>query len=330
MRCTQQFSRLRKRRIAAGLQRLLSTALVLGLLVSTAAAFAITEGLKLTKSPITRTQVPIKAFSPICDCDRDAAVLKFWLRKGDALTLDVVDGRRRPVKRLVDGVFAHRKWNRFVWDGRTDAGSVAPDGSYRFQVKLADAHRTILLPNRIDVDTKPARVLEASASREELSPDGDGQADSVKIRYRLSKKAHAILYVRGKRAVFTKFARREDALTWYGRAGGAGLPQGTYRLRVGAQDAAGNVTPSADQKVVLVHVRYVALARTTLSVKAGTRFGVGVDTGARSYDWRLGPVRGRSSAEVLVVRAPRRPGLYRLVVEANGHRDHALVVVRPR
>jgi hypothetical protein len=311
-------------------QRLLSTALVLGLLVSTAAAFAITESLKLTKSPITRTQVPVKAFSPICGCDRDAAILKFWLRNGDTLTLDVVDGRRRPVKRLVDGVFAHRKWNRFVWDGRTDTGSVASDGTYRFQVKLANAHRTILLPNRVDVDTKPARVLDASASREEFSPDGDGQADSVKIRYRLSKKAHAILYVRGKRVVFTKFARREDALTWYGRVGGAGLPQGTYRLRVGAQDAAGNVTRRAEQQVVLVRIQYVALARPELAVKAGTRFGVGVDTDAASYDWRLGSERGRSSADVLVVRAPRRPGLYRLVVEVGGHRDHALVVVRPR
>jgi hypothetical protein len=312
------------------LQRLLSTALVLGLLVSTAAAFAITESLKLTKSPITRTQVPVKAFSPICGCDRDAAVLKFWLRKGDTLTLDVVDGRRRPVKRLVDRVFAHRKWNRFTWDGHTESGSVAPDGAYRFQVKLASAHRTILLPNRIDVDTEPPRVLAASPSREEFSPDGDGQADSVKIRYRLSKKAHAILYVRGKRAVFTKFARREDALTWYGSAGGVGLPQGTYRLQLGAQDAAGNVTSPAGRKVVLVRILYIALARPELSVKAGTRLGVGVDTVAASYDWRLGSARGRSSADVLVVRAPRRTGVYRLVVEANGHRDHTVVVVRPR
>lgn len=312
------------------MQRLLSTALVLGLLVSTAAAFAITEGLKLTKSPITRTQVPVKAFSPICRCDRDAAILKFWLRRGDTLTLDVVDRRRRSVRRLVDGVSAHRRWNRFVWDGRTDGGSVAPDGTYRFQVKLANAHRTILLPNRIEVDTKPPGVLDASASRQEFSPDGDGQADSVKIQYRLSKKAHAILYVRGKRVVFTKFARREDALTWYGRSGGIGLPQGAYRLQLGAQDAAGNVTPPSERKVVLVRVRYVALARPELTVKAGTRLGVGVDTDAASYGWRLGSARGRSNADVLVVRAPRRPGVYRLVVEVNGHRDHALVVVRPR
>lgn len=303
---------------------------MLGLLVFTAAAFAITEGLKLTRSPITKTELLVKAFSPLCDCPRDKAELKFSLRKGDVLTLDVVTPQRVEVKRLVDGVFAHSKLNTFVWNGRTDTGKVAADGPYQFRVHLSHAHRTILLPNRLELDTTAPTVLAAKPNRASFSPDADGQSDTVKIDYKLSDPARAELFVRGRRAVLTRFRRSHDSLTWPGRINGVPVPQGTYRLRIGAVDAAGNATPAADRKVVVVHVRYIDLARHELSVKAGTRFGVGVDTDAVSYDWRLGRTRGRSNADVLVVRAPHKAGTYRLVVREAGHRTTATVHVRPR
>jgi hypothetical protein len=312
------------------LQRFLSTALVLGLLVFTAAAFAITEGLKLTPSPITKTKLLLKAFSPLCNCPRDQAVLKFSLRKGDVLTLDVVTPQRVEVKRLVDGVFAHAKLNSFVWDGRTDSGAIAADGAYQFRVHLAHAHRTILLPNRLQLDTLAPTILSAVPNRASFSPDGDGRSDSVKIEYKLSGPARAELYFRGRRIVLTRFRNSQDSLTWPGRVNGVPVPQGTYHLRLGAVDAAGNSTPPARRKVVVVHVRYIDLARHVIVVKAGTRFGVRVETDAVSYDWRLGPMRGRSSVRLLVVRAPSRPGTYRLVVSENGHRTTATVHVRPR
>ena len=53
--------------LARGLPRVLSTVLVLGLLVGTAAAFAVTERLKLVPSPIIAPKVT-EAFSPVCDC----------------------------------------------------------------------------------------------------------------------------------------------------------------------------------------------------------------------------------------------------------------------
>jgi hypothetical protein len=109
------------------------------------------------------------------------------------------------------------------------------------------------------------------------------------------------------------------------------LPQGTYRLRLGASDVAGNVTGPRHGLSVLVRIRYIALARHRVAdVKTGTKFGVGVDTDAKSYRWRLGDRSGVSTAKLLIVRAPARPGRYRLVVTENGHRDVARVVVVPR
>jgi hypothetical protein len=307
------------------LQRFLSTGLVLGLLVATAAAFAVTEGLKLTQSPITRTRVD-KVVSP----DRTAHI-RFWLRKPDTLTLTVVNASRDEVRQLVTDAPATPRWNTFVWNGRTDFGTLPKDGAYYARVHLLKAHRTILLPNKIELDTAAPRVVDAKPNRIAFSPDGDGQSDSLKVQYKLSERAHALLYARGNKVVRTRFAPSNGSLTWYGRVDGVPLPQGTYRLQVGASDPAGNVTPAAKRVVVVVRIRYIELARHTIrAIGAGTRFGVRVDTDAKRYEWRLGARSGSSSADLLVVRAPTKPGRYRLVVTANGHRDAAALVVVQR
>ena len=47
--------------------RVLSTLLVVSLLGGTAAAFAVTQGLKIEPSPILAPRID-KVFSPVCDC----------------------------------------------------------------------------------------------------------------------------------------------------------------------------------------------------------------------------------------------------------------------
>jgi hypothetical protein len=311
------------------LQRLLSTGLLLGLLVATSAAFAVTEGLKLVPSPIRGTEVQ-KTFSPVCACPKAVAVIRFRLRKADTLTLDVLDGNRRLVRRLVGPRPAPRGENRFAWNGRTDEGVLAPDGSYLLRVHLARQRRTILLPNRIVLDTRPPVVLEAKPSRTVFSPDGDGQSDSVKIQYRLSEPAHALLLVKGVLEIRTKRHRADGSLTWYGTLGGKKLPRGTYRLRLGADDPAGNVTPARRLRTVVVRIRYVELARHRIVVPTRVRFGVRVETDASSFAWRLGGRRGVAAPGLLVLRSPAKAGRYRLVVTEHGHSDSAVVVVRPR
>ena len=69
--------------------RLLSTLLVLGLLGGTAAAFAVTEHLKLVRSPILSTQVDNKVFSPVCRCSTEKARIHFRLRQADRVTLSI-------------------------------------------------------------------------------------------------------------------------------------------------------------------------------------------------------------------------------------------------
>jgi hypothetical protein len=308
-------------------QRFLPAALVLGLLVATSAAFAVTEGLKLTPSPITRTQVPLRAFSPLCKCDRGVASLRFSLRTSDVLTLDVVTPGGREVRRLVTALPAHRRWNSFAWNGIAQSGRVAPNGTYQFKVHLSRARRTILLPNRIVLDTKPPLALSAEPNRPAFSPDGDRQADSVKIAYRLSEVGHAELYLGTRRLVYVRFAHREGSLTWNGRVDGRALPRGVYELRLGANDLAGNTTPSTRRLQVEVRIRYITLDRRSLTVRSGARFSVRVDTDAKSFAWKLGPRRALARGRTLVLHAPRTPGRYRLVVTEHGRSDAAPVTV---
>ena len=65
--------------------------LVVALLAATAAAFALTQGLKLQKSPIFGTRVQ-PVFSPVCDCPKQTARIAFKLRKADRLDISIVDG----------------------------------------------------------------------------------------------------------------------------------------------------------------------------------------------------------------------------------------------
>ena len=297
-------------------RRSLSTLLVLTLLAGTAAAFAVTERLKLEKAPISGTHVT-RIFSPVCDCPNEALV-RFKLRRSETVTLDVLR-EGRVIRELV---FRERlKPGRltFRWNGRDDAGAIAADGTYRVRVELAREHRTILLPNRIVLDATRPVVEAARLHPRSISPDGDGRSDRLTIDYRLSEHAHAVVFVNGVRRVVGHSRRLKDELHW------AGKRPGRYGIAVGARDLAGNLAePHAAGAVT---VRYVALARRVIRVTTGHRFSVRVSTDARAVRWRFGRRRGVLRRHVLVLRAGAAGHRF-LYVSERGHADRALVIVR--
>jgi FlgD Ig-like domain len=310
------------------LPRVLSTLLVLGVLAGSAAAFAVSEGLKVQKAAITAVHVD-KTLSPLCDCPRQRAAIDFKLTRSDRLLMSVVDARGRAVRTLVRGrVFARGK-HHFTWNGRDDAGEIVPEAPYRPRVHLERTGRTLTLPNPIVLDVTPPRIAVVSVRPAAISPDGDGRSDVLRVRYRLSEHAHALLYVSGKQRVRSRFARLRDEIDWYGKVGGRTLPSGTYRLELGAIDTAGNRARRVS--IGAVRLRFVVLAEPPLRARAGSRVAVSVSTDARSVRWTLrrgSSLVGRGSGKPRVVlRAPGRPGRYVLVVEAAGHRSLAALVV---
>jgi FlgD Ig-like domain len=307
------------------LARVASAVLVLALLGGTATAFAVTESLKLERSPVAAPRID-KVFSPVCDCKSETARIRFRLREADRLTVAIVSGGD-VVRTLVRSQPERAGGVEYEWDGRDDGGRVVPEGSYRPRVHLAEQRRTIVFPNPIEVDITPPRVRVVSAAPATISPDGDGRSDRVQIRYRVSENAHGLLFVDGRRTVYTRFQPREGVMSWYATRSGRSARPGRYRLEVAAEDTAGNL--STGRVAFPVRVRYIELARESIRAKARTRFGIRVDTDARSYLWLFAGRTGRSSARLLVLRAPKA-GRYRLFVEANRHGDSARVIVSPR
>jgi FlgD Ig-like domain len=308
------------------LQRLLSTATLLGLLILTAAAFAITEKLKLEKSPITGTQVT-PAFSPVCGCALDKATISVKFRKKDTVTVTVLTSSQKPVRTLVAGAPVQRGRVGFRWDGRTDAGSRAPDGTYRVEIHLASAHRTILLPNTIALDTETPTILPVP-NRTVFSPDGDHQADSVTIHFTLSEPAHVLVFIGDRLIIRSRSHAQKGTITWNGTTDAHVLPPGTVTLSIGAVDLAGNAIPPAERARLRLTIRYITLTSGRIAAVAGKKFQIGVSTDARRYGWLLAGRHGHAHGPVLKLRAPGRPGTYVLTVTEHGHSDRATVIVR--
>ena len=299
--------------------RLLSTLLVLFLLGGTAAAFAVTEGLKLEPSPITGTSV-VKIFSPRCECDHDTAAVDFNLRRADRLTITMIDADEHAVRTLVERASFGRGKQTFVWNGRNDGGSIAPDGEYRPRVHLARAHQTIVLPNPIRVDTTPPKTTLVSIAPRILGPTHR----KTHVRYRVSEQARGIVYVDGRRAVASNFYPLKGKLDLYLRVHGADLSRGRHGVSVGAVDLAGNVGRATAPQHIFV--RYVRLARRAIRVRAGGVIAVRY-SGAGTVRWRLGGRTGISRHGIVRIRAPRAFGRYGLFVLQYGHADRAIVTV---
>jgi FlgD Ig-like domain len=158
------------------------TAVVGILIVAAAAAFLRAEHLKLERSPVARPRIQ-KFFSATCTagtrhCDPShRAALGFTLRRPATVALSIVDGDGHLVRRLA-GPAAHPKGVVTAsWDGRTESGRLAPDGTYHLRVELRSLDRTITIPGPIRLDdTRPVLTVE--------SPAG-----TVPVRYGVSERA---------------------------------------------------------------------------------------------------------------------------------------------
>ena len=308
--------------------RIASTVLVVALLAATVAAFVLTQGLKLEKSPIFGTKVEDAVFSPVCGCDKRAAKVAFRLRSADRVDITIVDGDDRVVRTIERGRSYPKGLVAFRWNGRDDRGRVLPESTYRPRVHLAREHFTTTLPNPLRIDvTRPVVTLVAVAPRV-FSPDGDGRSDRVVARIRASESVRGTLFVNGKRRQLKRFRAEADTLSWNGRIGGRPARQGVYAIQAGGIDEAGNrAERTRDVPVVL---RYVALGRDRVVATAGSRFAIRVSADAEIVRWTLGGRSGLAAPGTLRLRAPLQKGTFTLTVEAAGHAARAPVFVRER
>jgi hypothetical protein len=213
--------------------------------LATATAFAVTQRLKLEPSPISQTRVS-DVFSPVCRCASKAASIAFSLRRADDVRIAVRTGSGEVT--LAEGTFAQGDVH-VRWDGRDASGEIVPDGTYYPFVQLKRAGRTIDLPNPIRVDTIRPSIKFTSLRPRMFRPG----TEKLKVTYTVSEHAHALLFVDGRRRVFTASTRLRGRLQWYGKVRGHVIGPGRHKLKLVAEDLAGN--RSAPTPWVVVRVR---------------------------------------------------------------------------
>jgi hypothetical protein len=309
--------------------RVLSTAFCVVLLAATAVAFALTEGAKTELSPIYGTKIPYKVFSPDCNpklCRTQVAPIEFKLRKRQHLQVWMTRNGKR-VATVVTGRTFPKGQVTIGFSGLADDGvTVLPAGTYQPVIRLTGDHRTITLPNTIELDTTPPDVVRfPHRVYTHISPDGDRRNDVFRIPYVLNGPAHAVLLVDYRQAVFTRSQKAKGTLAWNGTVDGKKKPPGRYVLLIAAQDAAGN--RSKPFPFAVITIRYLALGRTSIAVAPRRRFALFVLTDAKNVSWLFDRGRGESRSHTLRLRAPRKPGRYSLYVTAAGHTARATVTV---
>jgi flagellar hook assembly protein FlgD len=312
--------------------------LVLVLLGGTAAAFAVTEVLKLERSPVTAPRFT-KHFSPVCECEKEVARLSLRLRKADTVDAAIVDPGGNTVRALVEDERFRRGPLTLEWDGRDDAGAQVADGRYRLRMRLEDQHRTIILPNPVFVDTQAPRVQVAGVGPQVFSPDDDGRRDRVDVSYSASEPARGTLLIDGAAARTGKLrAEGRASMRWDGTVLGRAVGPGFYALALRVEDRAGNV--SVPTEAISVRLRYIDLVSGLIRVRRGGVLRFKVDTDAESINWQL--LRRRGARPLVLVSGGRpgsissrlpgsiRPGFYLLRVIAGEHADQGAVRVLRR
>jgi hypothetical protein len=302
--------------------RILPTVVVLALLGCTAAAFAVTEGLKLERSPISRTIVD-KVVAPDSLSHRTASI-QFVLRKQERVTVEVVNGNDEVVRTIARSRPEPPGLVQFSWNGRSDSREVVPDGFYRPRVHLASERRTILLPNPIRMDATPPVIRLVSVRPRVVAPFAK-RRNLVRIQYQTSEPARAQLYVDGEPKTFVFAFVRSGKIDW-GPKAAQYLSPGPHLIRLRALDRATNLGPAS--RALTIVVRGVELRPSSVHVAAGRRFGFRV-LNAQRYAVHFASQHKQHSGPLLILRAPKQPGHYVLRVAAGGHVARAFVVVTP-
>jgi spore germination protein YaaH/flagellar hook assembly protein FlgD len=148
-----------------------------------------------------------------------------------------------------------------TWKGTADDGTRAADGAYRVTLRLFDAAgnaATRSWPATVDA-TPPALTVATAATA--ISPDGDGVADTVRLRWTSAEPTRGTLRVLRGKAVIRSWPVDgiSGAVTWNGRdAAGRTVPDGRYTVVVSAADALAN---RATARVPLVVDRTVGALR---------------------------------------------------------------------
>ncbi len=332
------------------------------LVAATFGAFFVAQRLKHTPPVVQAFHAP-GFFSPNGDGRFDREPISFRVKHTDDVTVQVVDSGADVVRTLLRNrrLVAYHQLSGLRWDGRTETGGRAPDGSYRVRVTLRREGRSVVVPRSFALDATPPRPRVTAigpqrdtVARPELLPNREGRA----VIHLLPAGRHAELLVfktaPGRARLVSQVGLRagQTRVAWTGRVHGRAVSPGTYLAVVRWRDRAGNVGASAplDRRSGLpvvrygealgghggITVRYLEVQPPVESVAAGAVATFGIDARGARYRWTLRRVgsprpvrRGEAAHSPFHVHAPGgRSGVYLLEVHTRRHGAAAPLAVQ--
>ncbi len=217
------------------------------LAAATVGAFFVTQHLKIADPLYNGQPKPDPAvIAPLengCGGAFRVARLSFYLQlRSDDVAVSIVDAGGEIVRTLTRSRHMVRGIrSSFPWNGRTDSGRVAPDGTYYWRVVLLGQGRTLELPKPVTVrDTPPGPRVTSVAPQLLPAPHGalirfagtEGREVAIQL-YRVEGLGRP-------RLVETFRAIGDGRARWNGRIGGRPAPAGTYLVGLTVTDRACN------------------------------------------------------------------------------------------
>lgn len=285
------------------------------LLVATVGAFFVTQHLKVTTPLIAGQPSPYpSAINPVdgrtCKgVNHRFMMISFYLLyRSDDVDVYIVDSAGSVIRTLATGRHMRRDVRipdgMFVWNGREDNGTLAPDGTYYVKVALIHQGRSVLISNNSGPEPVIVKTAAPHPAVTSVSPQLIPQGNRpVVIHYTGNEGRGLIVRVYrtdlpgGPRLVKSTFSPPDasNTATWNGLIQHRPAPAGTYLMGLDVTDAACNAghfpvvlpPPPGTTPHAGVTVRYLAAEPPLDPVPAGSRALVYVDSRQRAYRWQL-------------------------------------------
>jgi flagellar hook assembly protein FlgD len=215
------------------------------------------------------TSVSPHTISPDGDGRRDRTRVTYRIDSTQAPTLVVRNDAGAVVWRKALGTQTAGS-HTATWSGRRTGGGTVQDGAFRLEIATSDGTLRGLAGTTVQVDRTAPALRKARVSTSRVLPVRDGYYDALTVSAGSPEQLRRLsLEIRTGAGTVVRTVRTRDrspgtvGVRWNGRRAGGRLVPGTYRLRLVAEDLAGNRSRSRVRTVDVSGQRLVKRSGST-------------------------------------------------------------------